>query len=68
MAELNQIADYLPFLIPVIIIELGLAVAALVDVIRRPYTRLLSRTWWVLIIMLLGIVGPIVYFVAGREE
>ncbi len=68
MEELNQIGDYLPYLIPVALIQIGLMVAALLDVLRRPSTRLLSRNWWIVIIVLVNIVGPVFYFVAGREE
>lgn len=68
MEELKQIGDYLPFLIPIALIQVGLMVAALLDVPKRPSTRLLSRNWWIVIIVLVNIVGPVFYFVAGREE
>jgi hypothetical protein len=64
---LQQIKDYIPLLIPIILIELGLVVAALVDLIRRPKVR--GPKWmWVLIIMFVNFIGPIIYFVVGREE
>jgi drug/metabolite transporter (DMT)-like permease len=61
------IRQYLPLLIPVILIELGLMVAALVDLIRRPQTR--GPKWvWALVIVLVNFIGPIIYFVAGRKD
>ena len=61
------IKQYLPLLIPVILIELGLMVTALVDLIRRTQTR--GPKWvWVLVIVLINFIGPIIYFVAGRKE
>jgi hypothetical protein len=61
------IKQYLPLLIPVVLIELGLLITALVDLIRRPQTR--GPKWaWALVIILVNIIGPIVYFVAGRKE
>ena len=61
------IKQYLPLLIPVVLIELGLMAAALVDLIRRPQTR--GPKWvWVLVIILINFIGPIIYFVAGRKD
>ncbi len=61
------IKQYLPLLIPVVLIELGLLITALVDLIRRPHTR--GPKWlWAVVIVLVNIIGPIVYFVAGRKE
>jgi hypothetical protein len=61
------IKQYLPLLIPVVLIELVLMVTALVDLIRRSQTR--GPKWvWVLVIVLINFIGPIIYFVAGRQE
>jgi hypothetical protein len=61
------IKQYLPLLIPVVLIELALLITALVDLIRREKTR--GPKWvWVLVIVLINFVGPIIYFVAGRKE
>ena len=61
------IKQYLPLLIPVVLIELGLMVTALVDLVRRAQTR--GPKWvWALVIVLINFIGPIVYFVAGRKE
>jgi len=51
-----------------VLIELGLMVTALVDLIRRAQTR--GPKWvWVLVIVLINFIGPIIYFVAaGKEE
>jgi hypothetical protein len=61
------IKQYLPLLIPIVLIELGLMVTALVDLIRRSRTH--GPKWvWVLVIVLINFIGPIIYFVAGRQE
>ena len=61
------IRQYLPLLIPVILIELALLVTALVDLIRRPQTR--GPKWaWVLVIVLINFIGPIIYFIFGRKD
>jgi len=65
--DLQQLLDLAPLLVPVILIQLGLIVAALVDLFKRSKTR--GPKWlWVVIILIFGIIGPIIYFVIGRED
>jgi len=54
-------------LIPILLLQLGLQIFALVDLIRRPKTQL-PKWVWALIILLLEIFGPIIYFLFGRKE
>jgi hypothetical protein len=64
---MELIKQYLPLLIPVVLIELTLLIAALVDLVRRAQTR--GPKWvWALIIVLINFIGPILYFVAGRKD
>lgn len=64
---MEQIQQYIPLLVPVVLIQLGLMVAALVDLVRREATR--GPKWaWALVIVLVNFIGPIVYFVAGRKD
>ncbi len=54
-------------LIPIALIQIGLAVAALLDLIRRERAR--GPKWlWALVILLVNWIGPVVYFLFGREE
>ena len=64
---METLVDYLPFLIPVILLQLGLMVFALVDLARREKTR--GPKWlWAIVIVLGEVLGPIVYLLVGREE
>ena len=64
---LTTIKDLIPFLIPIVLIELGLMIAALVDLVRRDQTR--GPKWlWVIVILFFNFIGPIIYFVVAREE
>lgn len=56
-------------LIPLIVIQLALLVAALYD-ITRPGRRVKgdNKIVWVVIIVFVQMLGPILYFLAGREE
>jgi hypothetical protein len=54
--------------IPLILIELALAIVALVDWVRRKTFRVLPRWGWFCVILFVGIVGPTVYLILGRGE
>ncbi|PKO05833.1 MAG: transcriptional regulator [Chloroflexi bacterium HGW-Chloroflexi-3] len=57
----------LPLLIPLFLIQLGLMIAALVDLIKRKKTK--GPKWmWIIIVVFVNMIGPIVYFVVGRED
>ncbi len=64
---MEKLQQFIPLLIPIVVIELGLMIAALVDVIRRPRVR--GPKWvWILVVVLVNFIGPIVYFIFGRKE
>ena len=65
--ELQELTRYLPLVIPLVIIQLGLVVIALWDLIKRQETR--GPKWiWVLVILFVNFIGPIVYLVVGRQD
>jgi len=56
-------------LAPIILIQLGLMIVALIDLERSERrVRGGNKLVWALVIVFVNIIGPIVYFVAGREE
>lgn len=59
---------YWPFLVPLIILEFGLMIAAVVHVLRHPNYRIGNRALWLVIVIFIQIIGPIAYFVFGRED
>lgn len=59
---------YWPFLVPLIILEFGLMIAAVVHVLRHPHYRIGNRALWLMIVIFIQIIGPIAYFVFGRED
>ena len=66
MQPMQLFRQYLPLIIPVVLIELVLLITALVDLIRREKTN--GPKWaWALVIVLVNFIGPIIYFIAGRK-
>jgi hypothetical protein len=56
-------------LVPILVIQLGLLVWALYD-LTRPTRRVKgdSKVVWALIIIFINLIGPILYFLVGRED
>ncbi len=66
---MNLDSTILLLLIPVVVIQLGLLVWGLYD-LTRPERRVKgdSKVVWALIIIFINLIGPILYFLVGREE
>jgi hypothetical protein len=68
MNEEQELGQFIALLIPLILIELGLLGFALYDLIKRKRVKGGNKWVWVIIIVLVNFIGPILYFVLGREE
>lgn len=68
MDSWDTIVEMLPFLIPLLILQLALLVVALVDLIKRQKVRGDNKVLWALLIVLVNVIGPVVYLIFGREE
>jgi hypothetical protein len=63
-----DVSGFLAILVPLIVLQLVLLVVALYD-LTRPNRRVRgdSKVVWALIIIFVSTIGPILYFLAGRE-
>lgn len=61
--------EALPLILPIAVLQLILALVALWD-LSRPERRVKgSNKWvWAVVVILGGIIGPLVYLFAGRED
>jgi len=67
MENWEQFAQWIPLLVPIVLLQWGLMIFALVDLARRERTR--GPKWaWALAIICVNFIGPIVYLIVGREE
>lgn len=64
---MDQVMAYLPIIIPVVILELTLTIAALIHVLTHKNYKFGNRPFWV-IMCFVQIIGPVVYFIFGRGE
>lgn len=65
---MDVLVEYLPFLIPLIIIEWIFAITALIHVLRHPHYKFGNKPFWIVVVLFVQIIGPIVYFIFGRGE
>lgn len=63
-----DIEGALLFLIPLGVLQVVLLVVALVDLVKRERVRGGNKVVWGVVIVLVNIIGPIVYLLAGRLE
>ena len=61
--------EFLPFLIPLIIVEFGLLGYTLYHILTHQNYKRGTRTLWLVITIVgMNFVGPILYFLLGKEE
>ena len=66
---MNEMKEILPFLIPLALAEFALFGYTLYHILTHDHYKRGSRTLWLVItIFLMNFVGPILYFLFGKEE
>jgi len=64
----ERLIQFLPFIIPIVLLQLILMIISLVDLSKREKVRWLPKWLWAIIIIIGELFGPIIYFIIGREE
>lgn len=66
---MSQMKEMLPFLIPLVILQLGLLAYTVRHILTHEQYKRGNRTLW-LVISIVGMefIGPILYFLLGRED
>ena len=66
---MNDISQILPFLIPLVIVEIGLLAFTLYHIFTHKTYKRGNRALWVAIAIIgMQFWGPILYFVLGKED
>lgn len=66
---MNKIIEFLPFLIPLMIVQFSLLGYTLYHILTHKNYKRGSRTLWLIItIVLMNFIGPILYFLLGKED
>jgi ABC-type tungstate transport system substrate-binding protein len=67
MEESLSVGTWVLLLLPVVLIQVGLQIYALVDLVRRPMARSEHKVLWGLLIVCTGLIGPVLYLLLGRS-
>ncbi len=69
MNDLNSIKEFLPFIIPLVVIQFALLGYTLHHILTHKSYKRGNRTLW-LIVSIAGMefIGPILYFLLGKED
>lgn len=66
---MDEIREFLPFLIPLVIAQFGLLGYTLYHILTHDtYKRGTRGLWLVVTIVFMNFVGPILYFLLGKED
>ena len=67
--SLDNLQEFLPFLIPVILLEVILLIITLRHILTHEHYKRGNRTLWVIVsIVGMQFWGPILYFALGNED
>lgn len=65
----DEITEFFPFLIPLVIVQFALLGYTLFHILTHNTYKRGSRVLWLVItILLMNFVGPILYFLFGKED
>ncbi|MGE5599163.1 MAG: PLD nuclease N-terminal domain-containing protein [Bacteroidota bacterium] len=66
--DTGSLREYFPLLVPLIVLQLVLTVAALLDLARRERVAGGAKWPWALVIIFVSTIGPLIYFAFGRKD
>lgn len=66
---MDNIMEFLPFLIPLVIVQFSLLGYTLYHILTHETYKRGNRTLWLIItLVLMNFAGPILYFLLGKED
>ncbi len=66
---MDQLKEFLPFLIPLVIAQFSLLGYTLYHILTHKTYKRGNRTLWLIVtVILMNFIGPILYFLLGKED
>ena len=62
------IREYLPILIPIVVLEIGLMIYALIHILKHNKFKFGNKVMWIVVVVLIQIIGPIFYLTIGKDD
>ena len=64
----DEVVQLLPLIIPLLVIQLGLLIAALIHILRHDTYKTGNRVVWIIVVICINLIGPVLYFILGRSD
>ena len=64
---LSDLADLIWIILPLFILQFGLMIAAICSIVRKKVPGS-DKTPWILIVVFVGTIGSIIYFIVGSSK
>ena len=69
MNDLATLKEFLPFIIPLVIVQFTLLGYTIYHILTHDHYKRGNRTLWLIVAIIgMNFVGPILYFILGKEE
>ncbi len=69
MNDLATLKEFLPFIIPLVIVQFSLLGYTIYHILTHDHYKRGNRTIWMIVAIIgMEFIGPILYFVLGKEE
>ncbi len=66
---MSELKEWLPFLIPLVLVQLILLVIAIVHILKHDQYKRGSRAIWLAVVIIgMEFIGPVLYFVLGKSD
>ena len=65
---MEQLIEFLPFIIPLALAQFGLMAYAVYHILTHKTYKIGNRAIWLVVSILINFIGPILYFVLGKED
>ena len=69
MNDLATLKEFLPFIIPLVIVQFSLLGYTIYHILTHDHYKRGNRTIWMIVAIVgMQFIGPILYFILGKEE
>lgn len=64
----SEIMNYLPIILPLVLLQLILMSVAIINLVKNDRINQTNKIIWALVIVFLNLFGPILYLIFGRKD
>ncbi len=68
MGSFDITLEFILIMLPLMLIQMALMIFALIHVLRHDTYKVGNKLVWVIVVLFVNIVGPILYFLLGKDD